>query len=166
MYVPFEKLPGNARIWVYQADRKLNSADKEYAAHYLASFTEKWTAHNHSLRASFSILHDWFIILAVDGNVNEASGCSIDASVRALGDLGQKLGTDLFNRTNIAVWKDGEVQLVAMKNLSTLLEQGHWHSDTTVFNNAVLTVDELNKKWMVPARESWLARYLNRSVLR
>jgi hypothetical protein len=56
--------------------------------------------------------------------------------------------------------------MLAMRNLGALLDEGYWSSETTVFNNAILTVDELNKKWMIPARESWLVRYLNKSAVR
>jgi hypothetical protein len=79
MYVPFENLPEESKIWVYQSNRKFS--DTEFSEIESAfSFLENWAAHN---KFSFllSAKYNRFIILAVDQDVQSATGCSIDASV-------------------------------------------------------------------------------------
>src|ERR1041385_5906330 len=101
MYVKFNELPENSRIWIYQASRKLSPTEKQLAEAALQEFCESWVAHQQPLKTSFSIEHDQFIILATDEDYHLPSGCSIDSSVRALKALGSQLGGDLFDRTKI-----------------------------------------------------------------
>ena len=56
MYVDFNDLPNTARIWVYQADRELNSTQVEEMQKALKDFIEDWTRHGEDLKGSFAIL--------------------------------------------------------------------------------------------------------------
>jgi hypothetical protein len=47
----------------------------------LQAFLENWAAHGTSLVSSYQLKYNRFIILAVDQDVQSATGCSIDASV-------------------------------------------------------------------------------------
>lgn len=165
MFVPFEKLPETARIWIYQADRRLSSTEIDTISAKLKTFTIQWTAHNQTLGASFAILYNQFVVLAVDEDVNQASGCSIDASVRAVKTIGESLGLDFFKRTNVAFLKDGEVRTVPSLNLLKTLVEKEWNGDTLIFNNAILSKGELDTSWKVPAANSWLKRYLEKAPL-
>lgn len=160
MFVPFDNLPDTARIWIYQSDRKLKQDEKSTISTNLLAFTNQWTAHNQTLGASFSILHDQFIVLAVDEDYNQASGCSIDASVHAFRNLGAHLQIDFFTRTNVAFWKDGEVQIVPLSELSEKPGGGIWNNQTEVFNNTIRTKGELINSWKISAGQSWLKRHL------
>lgn len=162
MFVPFEKLPDTARIWIYQSDRKLTDEDKNTISSKLSTFTTQWTAHNQTLGASFYIFHDFFIVLAVDEDVNQASGCSIDASVHAFRDIASKVGIDVFARTNVAFLVKGEVVIIPQSGLLKKLEEGIWTSETSIFNTSIVTKGELTDKWIIPAGKSWLKRYLDK----
>src|SRR5262245_6072834 len=118
MYLPFDKLPDHSRIWIYQASRPFNSAEVSIISEELSAFTSEWTAHGIPLKASFDIRFNQFVILAADENVQEASGCSIDDSVRRIKDLEEKLGgVDLFDRRRIAFLKDTDVTTIQMEHL-------------------------------------------------
>ena len=95
MYVPFDRLPDEARVWIYATNRHLS--DKEVIAieQELIAFLTQWTAHQQALEASFSIPYNNFIVIGLNENKNLASGCSIDASVFIL--LASILTTIVFS---------------------------------------------------------------------
>jgi hypothetical protein len=157
MYIPFSSLPAHARIWIYQSDKKILSDQKDIIIEALTSFTEQWTVHGAPMDASFEIRQDYFVILAAN---DPASGCSIDSSVRAVQSAGARVGIDFFNRNLVAFKIANTISLVALKDLRQKLEHGEWSGDTLVFNNLVQNVKEFQQSWLVPAKETWLARYL------
>ena len=87
MYVPFETLPENSRIWIYQSDRKFSDDEINEIEAALKTFTENWAAHGTGLEASFITKYNRFIILAVNQEAQASTGCSIDASVHFIQEL-------------------------------------------------------------------------------
>jgi hypothetical protein len=157
MYIPFTNLSALAKTWIYQADKKLSEKEKQIISDKLRSFTEQWLVHGAPLEASFDIRFDHFVILAAN---DQASGCSIDSSVRIMKELGQITGIDFFNR-NLIAFKDGEnLKMIPMQELKNAFLLGQWNGQTFVFNNVASTLEEVNQSWLVPASSTWLKRYL------
>ena len=50
---------------------------------HLDEFVAGWQAHGASLTAQAAVVHGWMVLLAVDERPQQATGCSIDASVSA-----------------------------------------------------------------------------------
>jgi hypothetical protein len=165
MYVPFEELPGHARLWIYQSDKKFTPAAKNIISDTLRSFVEGWMVHGEPMQASFDIRFDQFILLAADENVNAASGCSIDSSVRVIRDIGESLGVDFFNRNNVAFRIKDETVLLSLRELKQKSEEGYWSGETPMFNNLVGKKEDLQKGWLVPSRSTWLSRYLPKETI-
>jgi hypothetical protein len=165
MHLQFEKLPEHSRIWIYQANRALNSSEVSIISDELSAFTSRWTAHGVPLNTSFDIRFNQFVILSADEKVQEASGCSIDDSVRKVKEIQQKINVDLFDRTCVAFLKDEDVITVPMNNLKGEYGRGVWQGSTLVFNNVVITKGELKTGWLVPAEITWLKRYLPRETI-
>lgn len=160
MYVPFETLPDFARIWLYQAERKLSTDEQDTISTRLRTFTNQWVAHSQPLRSSFLILHDQFVVLAVDESYSGASGCSIDSSVHIIRSLVDELQVDLFNRTKVAFWIEEEVKTLPLGGLAEEMDKGFWNANTIVFDTTIQTKGALKNEWMVQAGNSWLRRYL------
>ena len=68
---------------------------------------DNWSSHGQSLEASFITRYNRFIIIAVNQNVQAATGCSIDASVQFIQSLEQKYNVDLLDKMNVT-FKVGE----------------------------------------------------------
>jgi hypothetical protein len=167
MFVPFESLPENSRIWIYQSSRKFNSAELLIISDALSAFTEQWKVHGIPMPSSFEIRFNQFIILAADENSTAASGCSIDDSVRMIKLLGEKLGVELFDRTRIAFKKENEIITIPLDELKRKYLEGVWSNQTLVVNNLISTKRELSGGWLIPAEASWLKRYMpDRAVAR
>lgn len=69
--------------------------------------------------------------------------------------LEQKFGLRLFDRFNLA-YREGDAILSAPRHaFEEKIKQKSITADTTVFNNLVQNLQELNTKWEVPFKESW-----------
>ncbi|SDK29893.1 hypothetical protein SAMN05421823_102389 [Catalinimonas alkaloidigena] len=166
MHVSFDQLPDTARLWVYQANRAFSPAEQQTLTVMLTQFCEQWAAHSQPLQASFRLVHDQFIVLAVDERYHAASGCSIDASVQVIRQLEQQLGISLLDRSQVAYLTDEGVQLVSLANAKALVTDGVIQPETPVFNNAVASLGDWRTSWEIPASQSWMKRFFaSRSVV-
>ncbi|GHE23759.1 ABC transporter ATPase [Sphingobacterium griseoflavum] len=148
------------RVWVYQCNRFLHDEEIARIEDILSEFVLQWTAHGNQLAGSFSIRYGLFLMLMVDEEKAMVTGCSIDKSVHLLKKIEQELGISLFDRMQIA-YRDpssGNILIVGRDTFSSLVRDGGVHAETIVFNNMLTQVDELDKKWEVPLKDSWHAR--------
>ncbi|WP_081211130.1 ABC transporter ATPase [Salegentibacter sediminis] len=160
MLVPFENLPGSARVWVYQANRSFTQEELEEIKGRLDDFLTQWTVHGSELKAGYEIKYKRFITIGLDQKLNPASGCSIDASVAFIQQLEKDYNVDLLDKMNVS-YKQGE--FVAYKSLTDFRKMAKNKSvspNTIVFNNLVNTKAEYINNWEVPASESWHNRFL------
>ena len=160
----FEALSDGARLWIYQSDRLLKAHEQEWILGKLGAFLSEWAAHGQDLSASANILHDHFIVIAVDESFNLASGCSIDQSVQLMKKVGEHFNIDFFNRANIAFMLDGQVTLIPMSALKTHIEKGSLNENTSFFQNTIQTKKELKSNWLIKAGESWLKKYFQKAI--
>lgn len=165
MFAPFETLADSARIWIYQAGRKFTETEKSTISDTLTAFTHSWVAHGNPLKTSFAIFYDQFIVLAADENFNEASGCSIDSSVRVIRQLDQQFSLSLFDRTKIGFLKGEHIEMIPLNELPRALTEGRWQQNSALFNNVIESKGQLKNGWIIPANQSWLKRYLGQTVV-
>jgi hypothetical protein len=158
MYVAFDQLPPEARVWIYQASRPLTEMELIAVLPTLGRFAEDWTSHGRSLLASAEFLHKQFLVVGLDEGVADASGCSIDASVRFVAQLEQHLGLELLDKSRLA-FLHGTVQTLKHTELKSAVAAGTIEPATFYFDNTVATKGELDTRWPRPAGETWLARY-------
>ncbi|MCS6821068.1 MAG: hypothetical protein NZ551_04285 [Microscillaceae bacterium] len=160
MYVPFEQLPDHARIWVYQTDRTLNETEKSYLQQQLEIFVNQWTSHQQHLQASFEILYDRFVVIAVDEQMQGASGCSIDKSVKMMQQLEQDLQISFFDRTLQTFWNGKELKTISLAQVKEALQNHQLSPETIVFSPTVQQKADLKTNWQIPLKNSWLKKYL------
>lgn len=159
MYIAFNDLPKTARVWIYQSNKVLGQTEVDEISSQLVSFCEEWSAHGAGLKSSFQILHNRFIVIAVDEGHNMATGCSIDSSVNQIKQLESKYGLNFMDRTQVAFLIGNEVFVESLSTLPAKVNEGVISQDTKTFNNLVQTVDSFDTEWVVPAKETWLKRY-------
>jgi hypothetical protein len=159
MYVAFDHLPPQARVWIYQASRPLAEEEIMLLLPRLAAFAEEWTSHGQQLAASAQLLHKQFLVIGLDEQVAGASGCSIDASVRFVQQLEQHLGVQLLEKSRMAFLTNGELRLLTRRELREAIAAGQVQADTLYFNNTLTTKSELDDQWPAPAGQTWLASY-------
>lgn len=159
MYIPFENLPEESRIWIYQSNRKFSDDEVKEIENDLKAFVEDWSAHGTSLEASFTIQYNRFIILAVNQEVQQATGCSIDKSVEFIQALEQKYKVDLLDKMNVTYRQGEYITHKSLLDFKRMAKEKAVSSNTIVFNNLVNTIEEWKESWEVPAAESWHSRF-------
>ena len=146
--IPFEQLPDNARLWSYQSDRELTATEKNWLEEILPPFLQEWAAHGAKLNAYGAVLGNHHLVLVVHEDQANASGCSIDSSVRFIKQIEKELGISFFNRLKMLTMSDeGQHVYVNYADLENLPE------GTLVYNNTVSTVGEFKNSWKSPVKK-------------
>jgi hypothetical protein len=157
----FPSFPNHTRVWIYAAKRPFTVEEHEYICARLKLFIEQWQAHGKQLKSGFEIVHKRFIIIAVDEDPQNATGCSIDACVRELQSISKDLNLDLFDRMQV-IYRDTDNNMVvscSIAELKEMIAEGDFTPDTPVFNNSITTLGDLRIKWETTANSSWVNRY-------
>ena len=134
MFVEFDKMPDTSRIWIYQSNREFRSEEVNVITLNAKNFIENWTRHGDDLKGSFTIVYNRFVIIAVDENFANVSGCSIDASVRFIQQIQSELNVDLLNKLHIAFKTNDDVNSVSLNDFRSFIASDKITKDTIVFN--------------------------------
>lgn len=159
MYVPFENLPEESKIWIYQSNRKFSDEEFAEIEKDLKNYLEDWSAHGISLEASYQLKYNRFIILAVNQEVQPATGCSIDDSVRFIQGLEKKYDVDLLDKMNVTFKSGDHIAHKSLAEFKKMAKEKSVSGNTIVFNNLVNDLGEYNEYWEVPAVDSWHSRF-------
>lgn len=137
----FPELPDSSRVWLYLANRPLDSTELNFAKEKLDLFLSNWTAHNKQLHCNGTILFSQYLVLSVNENIENASGCSIDSSVRFVKALGQELELDFFNR----------MQVLALENNLTSIQNYFEASKEkkSFLNPLIENLGQLRNEWLL-----------------
>ncbi|HEY0651553.1 MAG TPA: hypothetical protein VGD65_00445 [Chryseosolibacter sp.] len=160
MFVPFEKLPNSARLWIFKGERKFSAEELAIIHNRLQFFTNGWSAHGQPLQTSYLVLEDLFIVLAADETFRPASGCSIDDSVHAIREIGNLIHQDLFRRDLVSFKMGEKIETMKISDLKTAFKEGRWNENTLTFNILAGTKSQLDRAWLVSAKDTWLKRYI------
>ncbi len=154
------EMPVHARIWVYKTPRLLGQAEQKLVRERGADFAAGWAAHGAPLDACVDVLHDRFVVIAVDEEQAHASGCSIDKSVGFIKQLEYDLNLMLTDRMIVIFDQDEKIVSCRLQELPDLIKEGIITGDTMIYDDLVGTIGDLRDRFHVPLRESWLQRYL------
>ena len=126
----------------------MNDLESEYLENQASSFVHEWAAHGVGLKAESLVYKNRFLILAVDESQANASGCSIDSSVKFVKAMGSELSIDFFNRMNLVVSNSkDELESVHVSDLKNFLND-------SVYNPMITTLEQLRGEWLVPVSSS------------
>jgi len=161
MLESFDQMPDTSRLWIYQAERKLSGSEQDLIRESTSQFLKEWTAHGSNLKASFELMHDQFLVLTLDENVSQASGCSIDSSVSHIQGLERSLGISLMNNDKVAFLIGNEIELLPAIGLKGRLLEKEVNPSTKVFNNTVQNLGDFKSNWFVESGKTWVNRFFN-----
>lgn len=153
-------LPLHSRVWIYQCVRELNPQEVVDIKASALSFLNQWTSHGNSMDAAIDILHNRFVIVAVDEQTASASGCGIDKSVRFIQDMEKQFSTTLLDRMHVAYKAGDSIQTCSLSEFEKLINTKQVDENTIVFNNLVSTLAELKSNWQIPLKQSWHSKML------
>lgn len=157
--VPFDALPGDARLWVFAAAAPLDASGEAELLAAVDAFLAEWAAHGAPLRAGRAWRDGRFLAVGVDQSTAGASGCSIDGLFRSLRALEPALGTSLLGAGRV-YWRDADGRVAGGDRaaLRASAATGAVGPETTVFDTSVTTADDWRLRFERPLAESWHAR--------
>jgi hypothetical protein len=148
----------NSRVWIYQCNRIFLISEALEIEEMLRNFTREWKSHGKQVKGAAYLLFGRFIILMADETATGVSGCSTDSSVRLIKEIEQKFKVNMFDRETLAFVVNDKIQLLPLSQLQYAFDNKFLTPDTLYFNNLVQTKEELENKWIISIRESWLAK--------
>lgn len=148
----------DSRVWIYQSSRLFAMGEALQIEDLLNEFVANWKSHGTPVKGFGTLLFGQFIVLIADENATGVSGCSTDSSVRLIKQIEELYKVQLFDRQLLAFQVKDKVQLLPLPQLQHAIDNNFITADTLYFNNLVQTKEELENKWMVPVKDSWLTR--------
>lgn len=156
-----EDFAPNSRVWVYQCSRMLGMSEALQLEPLLEEFISQWQAHGSAVKAYGNLFFGQFLVLMADETAGATvSGCSTDSSVRFVKTLEARFNVNFFDRTMLAFYRKEKVERLPLGQLQYGFDNGFIDADTPFFNNVVLTKKELEETWIIPVKDSWLAKRL------
>lgn len=156
--VPFDTLPPDSRLYIFNAERALADVEMEILHENLVRFLQDWTAHRKELIVGYEVRMHQFILIAIDESKLPPSGCSVDALMRFLQELGTMMKVALIDSPDVCFVDADVVRCVNRAEFAALVERGEITAETVVFNNTIGRLGELNEgHWQIPAARSWHA---------
>ena len=150
----------SSRVWIYQSSRFFMMSEALTREEMMEDFIINWKTHGEVVKGYANMFFGQFIIIMADESLSGVSGCSTDSSVRLIKSIEEKFKVDMFNRQNLAFVLNEKVQLLPLSQINYAFENDFINKDTIYFNNIVQTKEELEAKWMIPVKESWLTKKL------
>ncbi len=151
----------DSRVWVYQGSRLFSLKEALEIEELMKEFTKQWQSHGEPVKGAGHLFFGQFIILMADESLTGVGGCSTDSSVRLIKDIEQRFKINMFERTTLAFVVKDKVELLPLAQLQYAVDNGFINKDSLYFNNLVQTKEELESKWIVSVKDSWLANKIS-----
>jgi hypothetical protein len=148
----------DSRVWIYQASRQFMLSEALDLEPMLEEFVAAWASHGAPVKGFATLFFGQFILLMADERATGVSGCSTDSSVRLIKEVERRFGVNMFDRLALAFVVKDKIQQVPLAQVDYAIKEGFIDGDTIYFNNIVRSKEELERHWMIPLRESWLAK--------
>lgn len=153
-----EGFPPETRIWVYQSMRPFSGQERTEIVEQLYQFYAQWMSHNRPVNGWAGILFDQVIVVMANDTADRLCGSAVDHSLRVMKSLERQYGVSLLDRMMLGFLRNGKIEMLPMVQVGPALAAGKLDGDTLFFNNAVSTLEQLETGWLIPVKDSWLAR--------
>ena len=146
-------LHDDSRIWIFGIAPALDDAKRKRMLEQVDLFLRDWAAHNVPVTSAREILHDSFLLIAVDKR-SETSGCSIDRMFGLLRQLERDLGVKILDPSLVFVRDRGAMTREEFRRTA--------NSDTVVFDTLAERLGDVRGgRWERRAEDSWHAKLLS-----
>lgn len=160
MKVDFENISNKSRIWIYQSNDEFNKSDIKIINEKSDEFIKNWKAHNKDLKSAYTILHNRFIVIAIDEDFNPIGGCSIDYSLRLIKDISNTINKNLLDRMTIIYRDNTLINSISLNEFKSQIKNGLFSNDTLIFDTTINSKQDLLDKFEVKLSNSWLSKFM------
>ena len=161
--IPADFAP-DSRVWVYQSSRLFMMSEALHIEDLLNNFAANWQSHGAPVKGYGNLFYGQFVVLMADERATGVSGCSTDSSVRLIKQIEQLFNVNMFDRQMLTFQVKDKVQMLPLSQLQYAINNNFISPDTLYFNNLVQTKEELENKWLIPVKDSWLAKRVSLSL--
>ena len=95
--------------------------------------------------------------LMADGLLQPLTPVAVSSAIKT---IEEKYKVQMFDRQNLAFIVKDKIELLPLSQLEYAVENNFINADTLYFNNTVLSKKEMIEKWIIPVKDSWLAKRL------
>lgn len=153
-----------SRVWIYQCSRLFSLPEALNVEVLLNNFVADWKSHGAPVKGYANLLFGQFIVVMADESNISVGGCSTDSSVRVIKEIEKIFDVNMFDRQSLAFIVKDKVQILPLSQLNYAFENNFINPGTLYFNNIVLTKQELENNWLIPIKDSWLAKKIKVAV--
>jgi hypothetical protein len=156
-----EDFADSSRVWIYQSSRLFFISEALEMEDMLNDFAASWKSHGAPVKGFANLFFGRFIVLMADETATGVSGCSTDSSVHLIKSIEEKYNVQMFDRQNLAFVVKDKIELLPLSQLQYAVDNHFINAGTLYFNNTVLSKKEMIEKWIIPVKDSWLAKRVN-----
>lgn len=161
-----EDFDNNSRVWVYQSSRAFDVTEALKIEELLRNFCKDWNSHGSEVKGYANLFFGHFIIVMADETNVKIGGCSTDSSIRFIKNIQQDYNVQLLDRQLLAFVVKESILLIPLSKVNFSIENDIITPDTLYFNNTILTKKGLLNNWIIPVKDSWLAKRIPDSHLK
>jgi hypothetical protein len=160
MFVDYESITDDAKVWIYPSSRKFYKTEIEAIESAIKTFVDDWKKEDDDFKASYKFLYDRFIVLVADDEKSPLTNTAIDASVGFILKLQETYNVQLLDKMNVC-FKQGEfVQYKELKDFKKLVKNKAVTAKTIIFDNLITNNHDFKNFWEITIEDSWYNRFL------
>jgi hypothetical protein len=148
----------NSRVWIYQSNKAFLAKETKELKERITKFVGVWNSHGSEVKSFGDLIFNHFIILMADETNVKVSGCSTDSTFRFIKNIQKDFDVDLLDRQTLAFIVKDKIKLIPLEDVNFSIENEIINSETPYFNNTILTKKDLLNNWIIPVKDSWLAK--------
>ncbi|MDA9325547.1 hypothetical protein N9Q36_02390 [Flavobacteriales bacterium] len=157
MFIDFKNISDNSRLWIYGSAKVLTSDIQISISKKIISFLNSWVHHGNSLTCSFTILHERFIVIALDEDINQTGGCSMDGLQKLILKIDEDFCLDLYNRLNVFINAKNKITCIN----SNMLKTNYDITEDSLFFDLNISKKKDLSSWLIPIKKGWCKRFLD-----
>ena len=160
-----EDFDNASKVWIYQSSRLFTMSEALEIEDMLNDFVQNWRSHGDEVKGYGNLFFGQFVVLMADERQSGVSGCSTDSSVRFIKSVEKEYNVELLDRQTLAFIVKNKILLVPLEDVNLSIENEIINPETLYFNNTILTKKQLLNDWIIPVKDSWLAKRIPSSHL-
>ena len=150
-----------SKVWIFQSSRLFLISESLDMEEMLTDFAKQWKSHGIPVKGFAMLFFGRFVVLMADETATGVSGCSTDSSVHVIKNIEKKFNVHMFHRESLAFVVKDKIELIPLPQLQYAIQNMFINRNTLYFNNIITSKAELISNWIIPAGDTWLAKYFD-----
>lgn len=159
----FSHISDNARVWIFASPKAIPSANEKQILDQINTFLRGWQAHGKDLESSVQLEKSHFIIIAVNEEVAQATGCSIDSMMRFMREIEQVHDLILTDRSLVYWESNNGIHSAPFTEIRDKISNGFLNESVKVFDTSTSSGIQLKSKWPTEAGNTWLSKFFRKT---